>query len=185
MSRRIPVALAATAALGVSALVIGPALASPAHSAAAKKNRITIRGGQTFKPGHYVKDNMRFTPLHSKVRSGATVTVVNKTSPDEPHTISFIKKSQVPRNDKQIVGCMNFKGVCGQLVQAHQADPQTGEVKQPIVDPGTPGVDGPGNSYYIAPGTKKIKFKVSAKKGTTLYYFCVIHPWMQGKIKVR
>ena len=27
--------------------------------------------------------------------------------------------------------------------------------------------------------------KVSAKKGTTLYYLCAIHPWMQGKIKVK
>ena len=31
----------------------------------------------------------------------------------------------------------------------------------------------------------KISFNVTAKKGTTLYYLCAIHPWMQGKIKVK
>src|SRR3954469_3136812 len=68
MHRRIPVALAATAALGVSALVIGPAIAAPAHSAAAKKNSIVIRDGSTYKPGFYVKFNLRFTPFKQTVR---------------------------------------------------------------------------------------------------------------------
>jgi plastocyanin len=179
MNRRIPVALAATAALGASALAIGPALAAPA------KNRIVIRGGQTYKPGFYAQINMRFTPRNITVRSGFTVTVVNKGGADEPHTVSFARKSEVPNSNKSIDACSNFKGVCGRLAQAHQANPQTGEVKVPVVDVGQPGVDRPGDSFFIAPGAKTLSFKVTAKKGATLRYFCVIHPWMQGTIHVR
>jgi hypothetical protein len=25
---------------------------------------------------------------------------------------------------------------------------------------------------------------VTAKAGTTLYFMCAVHPWMQGKVKV-
>jgi plastocyanin len=180
MNRRIPVALAATAALGVSALAIGPAVAAPA-----KKNRIAIVGGQTYKPGFYAMDNLRFAPRTITVRSGATVKVVNKGAGGEPHTVSFVSRSQEPRTKKSIDACGNLQGgVCLKLAQAHQANPQTGEVKVPVVDVGRPGVDRAGDSYYLAPG-KGVSFKVTARKGATLRYFCVIHPWMQGTIKVR
>jgi hypothetical protein len=52
------------------------------------------------------------------------------------------------------------------------------------VDVNKPGVDGPGDSYFIAPTAKKLTFKVTAKKGTTLYFLCAIHPWMQAKVIV-
>jgi plastocyanin len=29
-----------------------------------------------------------------------------------------------------------------------------------------------------------ITIKVTAKPGTTLHFFCAVHPWMQGKIVV-
>ena len=41
-----------------------------------------------------------------------------------------------------------------------------------------------GDSAFIAPGQKSFSFKVTAKKGSSLYYYCAIHPWMQGKLKV-
>ena len=185
MHRRLPVALAATAALGVSALAIAPAIAAPAKSAAAKKNQIVIRDGTTYKPGFYAQFNMRFTPFKQTVRKGATVTVVNKGGPGEPHTISFVKRSQLPRTNRAIDRCQIPKGICLKLAIAHQVNLQTLAVGKPVVDVNKPGVDGPGDSYFIAPGAKKLSFKVTAKKGSTLYYFCAVHPWMQGSIKVR
>jgi plastocyanin len=169
------VALAAAAALGAPAL----ALAAPASK------HIVISGGDKYKPGFYVKNDLHFGPRALTVKSGATVTVVNKGSAQEPHTVSFVKRAQVPKTKKAIEACGNFQGVCGQIGQAHQADPQTGQVKVPIVDVGKPGVDRAGDSFFIAPGRKRLSFKITAKKGTTLHYFCVIHPWMQGTIKVR
>jgi len=42
-----------------------------------------------------------------------------------------------------------------------------------------------GDSAFIAPGQKSFSFKVTAKKGSRLYFYCAVHPWMQGKLKVR
>ena len=43
-----------------------------------------------------------------------------------------------------------------------------------------------GDSAFIAPGQKRtLQFKVTADQGSKLFYFCAIHPWMQGKITVR
>jgi plastocyanin len=128
---------------------------------------------------------MHFGPRVITVKSGATVTVVNKAA-SQPHTVSFVKASQVPKIKKAIDRCGNLQGgVCLALAKAHQAYPQTGDVKVPVVDVGRPGVDRAGDSFFIAPGAKRLSFKVTAKKGTTLHYLCVIHPWMQGTIKVR
>jgi plastocyanin len=32
---------------------------------------------------------------------------------------------------------------------------------------------------------KSISIKVTAPAGTTLYFFCAVHPWMHGKITVK
>ena len=37
----------------------------------------------------------------------------------------------------------------------------------------------------MAPRQKSTKFVVTAESGSTLPYFCAIHPWMVGKIKVK
>lgn len=185
MHRRIPVALAATTALGISALAIAPAIAAPAKPAP-KKARIVIRGTHGYTPGVRAFDNVHFATRTITVRSGGQVTVFNKGEKGAPHTLSFVKRSQVPRTTKAIDACSNFQSkVCVNLLTAHQADPNTGQVKKPIVDVNKPGVDGPGDSLYFDPSKKTLKFTVSAKKGKTLYYFCAIHPWMNGKIKVR
>ncbi|HEY7077339.1 MAG TPA: plastocyanin/azurin family copper-binding protein [Solirubrobacteraceae bacterium] len=179
MNRRIPVAIAATAALGASALAIAPAIAAPA-----KKNQIVIRDGTSYKPGFWVRDNMRFTPFTQTVRKGATVTLLNKGPKDEPHSISFVKKSQLPKTNRAINRCSIPKGICLKIAVAHQVDLATGNVGKPVVDVNKPGVDGPGDSLFIPPG-QGVKFKVTAKKGTTLYFMCAVHPWMQGSVKVR
>ena len=41
-----------------------------------------------------------------------------------------------------------------------------------------------GDSQFIGPDQKTITFKVTAKKGKVLPYYCAVHPWMQGKITV-
>ena len=174
MTRRMTVALAATAALGVSALGVGAA------GAATAKNRINIVGGASIKPGESVTDDQHFTPQVLTVKSGATVKLANKAKTEDPHTISLVKKSQLPKTAKQAFNC----AACNAFFGAHEVNEQTGEPGKPVVDVGQPGYDQPGDSMVIAP-KGKISFKVSAKKGTTLYYLCAIHPWMQGKIKVK
>jgi plastocyanin len=170
MNRRLTVALTAIAVLGASVVGIGTA-------AAAKQNTVTIKGGTVFKAGEFVKDDVRFAPRTITVKSGATVRVRNRGTDPAPHTLSVVRRADQPTSFED---CPQ----CGPLMQAHQANEETGEVGIPLVNAGAEGFDQPGDSQFIPP-EQGISFKVTAAKGTTLNYFCVVHPWMQGRIKVR
>jgi len=56
-----------------------------------------------------------------------------------------------------------------------------------VLNKGQDGLDTVGDSIAIGPDPKhkKISVKVSAAPGTTLYFICAVHPWMQGKIVVK
>jgi plastocyanin len=165
MPRRIAVVLATVAGL---------CLVSVAPAAAAK--RVVIRGGEIFKAGHYVKDNQRFTPRNTTVRSGEKVTVRDRSTASSPHTLSIVRKRDLPDSFQ----C----AVCEQLFVAHEANEETGDVGKPLVNVGDDGFDQPGDSIFVPPGGK-VSFRVTADEGTNLNYLCAIHPWMQGKFKVR
>jgi plastocyanin len=184
MYRRLTVAVAATAALGIAA-------GGVATAAAPKKNEIAIVGGVSVKPGKFVKDDQRFAPLNAAVKSGATVTLRNRATTHDPHTISFVAKRFLPKQFQTAAE--------GPLMEAHQVDPNNPDAPPGalIVENGAPLADGAtlevdtmgddkkaGDSAFIAPGQKTFKFKVTAKKGTKLFYYCAIHPWMQGKLTV-
>lgn len=188
MHRRLMVALAAIAALGLTAATVGAAGAPKSK----KKNEIRIVGGTVFKPGKYVKLNVRFKPAAVAVKSGAIVTLVNRSKEPEPHTITFTTKKYLPKGFESALD--------EKLMQAHQVDPNNPEAPPRVfvVDNGAPLAAGAmleadtpftpdvaGDSAFIPPEQKRFKFKVTARKGSRLYYFCAIHPWMQGKIAVR
>jgi plastocyanin len=180
MNRRLTVALAATAALGLGAATT---------AGAAAKNEIRIVGGVVVEPGKFVKDNQRFKPRDKTVKSGATVKLVNRARTRDPHTISFIKKRFLPEKFGS--------AAMGPLGAAHQIPEGEGEPGVLIIDDGQPLAEGAtlevdkmgddktaGDSAFIAPGQKSFSFKVTADEGSKLFYFCAIHPWMQGKITV-
>jgi plastocyanin len=186
MNRRITVAVAA------AAVALPAAAIATTAGAAAKKNEIRIVGGIVVKPGKFVKDDQRFAPANLPVKSGAVVTLANKAKTQDPHTISFVEKRFLPKQFET--------DAMGPLMAAHQVDPANQEAPPgaPIVDNGQPLAAGAtlevdtlgtdktaGDSAFIAPGQKKFSFKVTAKKGSKLYYFCAVHPWMQGKITVK
>jgi plastocyanin len=182
MSRR-TFARAAVPALGLAVAVaaVAPAVAAPAPSKATLK----AVGKVEFKPNRYVKEGMRFDKDVLTIKSGGTLTLVDKTG--APHSFSLVKKGQVPRTMEQLQECFG-PGPCDDLFVAHGAiDPETGEERDPttpLVNVGKAGFDQPGDSVVIAP-KQKTKVKITAKKGTTLYYICGVHPWMQGKIVVK
>jgi plastocyanin len=187
MNRRLTVAVAATTALGLAA---GGVIANA--GAAAKKNEIRIVGGSVFKPGKFLKLDVRFAPADVTVKSGATVTLKNKGTDPEPHTISFVAKRFLPKSFESAVD--------EKLREAHQVDPNNEEAPPGVlvVDNGAAVPDGgtlevdtgftpdvAGDSAFIAPDQKTFSFKVTAKKGSKLFYYCAVHPWMQGKITVK
>jgi plastocyanin len=164
--------IAAVAALGVFAIAAGPASA-----AAPKKNTITAVGGMKVKANAYVQDGQRWDADGYTVKSGDTVTLRDKSTEGQPHTLSLIKK--LPKSPAQIMGC----DACGPLMAAHEADPETGDVGKALVEAGGDGFDAAGDSIYLPP-KGKVTFKVTASKGTKLNFVCIVHPWMLGTIKV-
>ena len=169
----------AVVALGVFALAAGPATA-----ATPKKNTITAIGGMKLKANEFITDDQRWDANVYTVKSGATVTLRDKSEDNQPHSLSLIKK--MPKTPAQIMGCE----ACGPLMAAHQANPETGEVGKPLVEAGATGFDtggdktAAGDSIYLPP-KGKVTFKVTAAKGTTLNFVCAVHPWMLGKLTVK
>jgi plastocyanin len=154
-------------------LAIGTATAAPS---APTKKKMAIVGHFVFKTGKSVFDDQHFTPRKFDIRSGGTVTLRNKARTEDPHTISLVKKSQLPDS----FDCE----VCGQIFGAHGANEQTGDIANPVVNVGAAGFDQPGDSMFVRPHGK-VSFDVTAPAGTTLHFMCAVHPWMQGRIKVR
>jgi hypothetical protein len=177
-------AVTLSVALGASGVAVA------AKSSAAPK-RTTIKAVQTLKmkPNRYIQDGLRWDKDVYHVRSGGTLHIVNDAASEGPHTLSVVKKSQLPRTVGQVNNCK----ICNKIYAQFGADPND-ENSQPqfqYVDNGvgsqTPTlVDRPGDSGLTGQGKKgeSINLKVTAKKGTTLYFLCAIHPWMQAKIIV-
>ena len=44
--------------------------------------------------------------------------------------------------------------------------------------------DNAGDSQFMAP-QQGTRLKITAEAGSTLPFYCAIHPWMQGKLKVK
>ena len=163
MSRRLMVAVAAAATLGVSATAV-----------AADKNELRIVGNFIWKSNVSVKDTQRFKASVVTVKSGKSVNWVNNSKTQDPHTISVVKK--FPKS----FDCEE----CGAIEESH------GSEENPVqfVDKnGDGGFNEAGDSFFIPPGHAQNKgsLKVTAPAGTTLKVLCIIHPWMQAKIKVK
>src|SRR5215216_3815137 len=105
MNRRLTLAVAATTAVGIAAGGVVASAGAAGKAAAPKKNEIVIKGTFVFKAGRFAHDNQRFVPLVARVKSGATVTVRNRSRAHEPHTLSFVEKQFLPKGfDAPIAG---------------------------------------------------------------------------------
>ena len=103
------------------------------------------------------------------------------------HTLTIVKKSDLPKTGAQVENCR----ACQRYATPHLKNPKAPpDEHNPIVhwtlDRGQPGLDTVGDSLAIQqPGPhKSITATVTAPAGTTLYFLCAVHPWMQGKIVV-
>jgi plastocyanin len=188
LGRKIPLAGAGLLAAAGIALGVGSAAAA---GGAPKAATLFIKGAVTFKVGQYEQDSVRFAPTTTTIRSGGTLTIVNRDPAEQaPHTFSIVKRSQLPRTAKQLTACNAGQGICGQVAASHGVNtsgpPTNGPPPKPVVDVGQAGIDQPGDSdARLGPGFKSVTEKITAKAGTTLYYFCAVHPWMQGRIQVK
>ena len=124
------------------------------------------------------------------VEAGAKLTFVDATNPKKvgPHTFTLIKKRALPESKSEMKECGNLQGVCGRVAKAHELDPETFEIGKPKVDAGERGWDTSfgrtGDTFYDEKKGSRNTREVTAEAGSTLRYFCVVHPFMQGKIRV-
>jgi hypothetical protein len=185
MTRRTLVRAAAPAlGLAVAVAAVTPALAGSAAQAPSRVG-LEMVGGPRFEPNRFVSDTMRFERDVTRVAPGGRVVLRDRTR--NPHTLSLVRRSQLPRTFGQMNGCFEG-GPCSKLAVDHGViNPDTGEEQEPttpLVNVGAAGFNAPGDSIVIAPrGSATIR--VTASRGSNRYFLCAIHPWMQGKFEVR
>jgi hypothetical protein len=173
---------------GFAIAIGGTGVALAAKSAPApKKVTVKEKAGIKVKPNRYIQDEMRFAKDVYTVRTGGVVTLVLNQPQEGPHTFSVVRKKDLPRTGKQINNCK----ICTKLGKAHGADPNspappTFQFLENGVGQNTPpDLDRPGDSGITGPNKgDKITFKVTAKAGKTLRFMCIIHTWMQARVKV-
>jgi plastocyanin len=170
-----------TSLIAVIAALVPALLAGPALAQATKT--VEVRGGDTLNPGQFIKNNFHFQPKNISVSSGSIVRWVdNDEDADDPHTVTIADQADLPQTIEEGDACFAPGGLCIQTLEAH--DPGLDEV--PPFNVGGPGLDARGDSLLFGgPFDQAVEAQVTAPAGTTLYYLCVIHPWMQGSIKVR
>jgi hypothetical protein len=184
MTYRKPIAGMVTVALALGAT--GAALA--ANGAPPKRATIKVSQKLKMKPNRYVQDGLRWNRDVYRVRSGGTLHVVNTVASEGPHTFTVVKKKDLPRTAAQTFKCK----ICNTLGAAHGAEPESNTppkfqfLENGVGQSTPPSVDQPGDSGVTGPGKRgeSIDLTVTAKKGTTLYFLCLVHPWMQAKVIV-
>jgi len=178
MSARKPIACAVIALGALASLGAGPASAA---NQAPRQATLTSVGGPEFKANRYVADTMRFGKDRVTIRSGGTLTLRNRTQ--APHTLSLVKRGDLPRTFGQMEKCFGKDGACATILIAHGVTTPESQPTTALVQAGADGFDRAGDSVFFA--SEPLRLKITAAKGRNLNYVCIIHPWMQGRIAVR
>jgi hypothetical protein len=183
---RLIAAAAPIAALALLAALVVPNLATAGSSATAATEGVT-----TIEMKMEGKKMGFFGP--KTVQEGEELRIVNKTNPSMvgPHTFSLVTKGSLPKTAKQRKQCFAPGHICLAIAEWQHFNPKTEKVGLPLAEAGPEGwstmgsVKKEGDSWFSGekPGGT-VEQVVSAKAGTTLYFICAIHPWMQGSIKV-
>ena len=122
----------------------------------------------------------------ARVSRGAKLTIRNVSKPAKvgPHTFSLVRPKLIPRTKRQIRFCQ----LCRTIATAQKFDAKTMKINKPTLDVGGKGWNAPfgkvGDSWYVERKGASQTRRVTAKVGTTLTYFCAVHPRMKGTIKV-
>ncbi len=139
-----------------------------------------------FPPGATgVELTLRFDSFDVDIKSGGTLTWINTT--DDGHTVTIVNRADQPTDVNSALACVPFlpgggQGICGTTFRAHFPE---GNVV-PVIGGGN--LKNRGDSLLVAPTGSPfgstVTGKVTAPRGTTLFYMCIFHPEMQGKIIV-
>jgi plastocyanin len=178
------VGVLAVTVVAAASVAVATSASSPAVIKALETDKVVIN--------QYIQSGFRYSPGTLNVKSGSQITFEYGDSEQEAHTLTIVPKAVLPQTLAQINNCMACRIALPHLKSPMAPPGPTNPVAHWILHAGKPasnanqGLSTTGDSIAIQPGGphKQISIKVTAKPGTTLYYFCALHPWMQGQIKV-
>jgi plastocyanin len=164
------------------AIIAGGSGLGVGTSSAADKT-IRTMGSEDVHINSKIFSNLRFSPGQSTVQSGDSVTIDHADKTDEPHTLTIVNADERPSDPEGVFGCGEPGTLCDEVFNT--VGPQITDPAQAqfVNIAGGSGLDGRLDTVYLPPGTS-ISVPVTAAPGTTLAFFCAIHAWMQGEIKV-
>ena len=182
MKKLIVIAAALLVAGGIAA-VTANMLSAITPGASARTVR-TI-GGESFVPNGRIAANMRFLPGDIRIRSGGKLTFRQQDTTQDHHTLTIVDAADIPNNINDVFNCGAPGTVCDEVFTALGNPGPNGPPPPPVYNaPGSmPGLDARLDTLVVGPG-ESVSATVSAPAGTTLYYMCAIHAWMQGRIIV-
>jgi len=160
------------AVLVVALALVGGAVGWAFAAVPPPGNVISTVGTESFQANTLIQATFRWDPGSVDVRSGHNLQFVYNNEGHDPHTISIVNKDQLPTTVQQVFNCK----VCNKIFKF-----QDGHTR--VLGPDG-GFNQFGDTIFFPPGTTT-SVKVTAPAGTTLYFMCAIHPWMQGTIYVR
>ena len=181
--------LLAAAVMGVAAAAITGAASAGHRTAGADVTTIkAVEPPPKFQINRFVQTTVRWDKDAYTVKSGGTLHIVNLAASEGPHTFTVVAKQDLPTTLQRLMNCT----ICLKLAKAHGANPNSNAppkfqyLENGVGQNTAPQVNQPGDSGVTGSGKKgeSIDLKVTAPAGTTLYFMCLIHPWMQAVVNV-
>ncbi len=181
---------AARAVVG-SVAILGCVVAAASGASSPQGAVIKTKSSESYRPNKANPPNLvdvlalGWAPGTITVHSGEKLTVSNTDSLGDPHVLVIALKKDLPKAPLANPFANPAIKLAAPKILKSLKHPEAG-FKAYKANFGPAGLNQEGDAIVIAPGGphKSTSWFVSAKAGTTLYYFCAIHPWMQGKIKV-
>jgi hypothetical protein len=99
-----------------------------------------------------------------------------------PHTVTPRQAIQAPPGPRGYGGVLPARSAVRQRAQPARQSTERRIIVEDDQD-NERGLDEPRDSRWIKVN-ETFTARISADEGTTLYYLCALHPWMQGSIDV-
>src|SRR5262245_37339497 len=165
----------------VAVVVATTTLATSASGAPSNKS-IRTMGTEDVHINSKIFSDLRFSPGNATLKSGDELTLSHDDKTEEPHTLTIVDQGEAPTDTEGVFGCGEPGTLCDEVFST--VGPQIVDQSAPqfINVSGGSGLDGRLDTIYLPSGS--ISVPVTAPSGTTLSFFCAIHAWMQGTIKV-
>lgn len=167
----------AVAAVAVASLGAGVA-------GAAGVRTVKTLGDESLTPNVGVSASLRFSPGPVTIKAGDSIMWVGDDKAGAPHTVTLTRNPlALVQNfgDFAFGTCPACDAASGAALAGHfPAGP-------PVLELGTAdGFGDDGDSVLFGNGfpNSNTQALTNVSPGETIFYFCAIHPWMQGEIRV-